>query len=86
MEIRGFTVKFSKTKARKRRDEESSLQKKIIELFIKAEKIKNNRQIICELNSTQARVEKIMALKTCCTILRSHTRWDEQGEQIFLKP
>ena len=39
IEIRGFTVKFSKTKARKRRDEESSLQKKINELFIKAEKI-----------------------------------------------
>ena len=50
MEIRGFTVKFSKTKARKRRDEESSLQKKINELFIKAEKKnKNNRQVICEL-------------------------------------
>ena len=61
MEIRGFTVKFSKTKARKRRDE-SFLQKMINELFIKAEKNKSNRQIICELNSTQARVEKIMAL------------------------
>jgi len=27
MEIRGFTVKFSKTKARKRRDKETRLQK-----------------------------------------------------------
>ena len=58
MEIRGFTVKFSKTKARKRRDDESSLQKKINELFIKAEKNRNNRQIVCELNSTRARLEK----------------------------
>ena len=81
MEIRGFTVKFSKTKARKRRDEESSLQKKINELFIKAEKNKNNRQIICELNSTRARLEKIMALKTRGTILRSRARWHEQGER-----
>lgn len=41
MEIRGFTVKFSKIKARKKRgDEESSLQKKINKLFIKAEKNK----------------------------------------------
>ena len=55
MEIRGFTVKFFKTKARKRRDEESFLQKKINELFIKAEKNKNNRQIICEPNSTSSR-------------------------------
>ena len=80
VKIRGFTVKFSKTKARKRRDEESSLQKKINELFIKAEKNKNNRQIICELNSTRARLEKIMAFKTRGTILRSRTRWHEQGE------
>ena len=81
MEITGFTVKFSRTKARKRLDEEPSLQKKINELFIKAEKNKNNRQIICELNSTRARLEKIMALKTCGTILRSRVRWHEQRER-----
>lgn len=44
MEIRGFTVKFSKTKARKSRDEEVFLQNKIKESITKAEKI-------CELNS-----------------------------------
>ena len=67
----------------RRPDEESSLQKKINELFIKAEKNKNknNRQIICELNSPQARLEKIMALKTRSTILRSRARWHEQGER-----
>ena len=44
----------------RRPDEESSLQKKINELFIKAEKNKNknNRQIICELNSNRARLEE----------------------------
>ena len=42
----------------RRPDEESSLQKKINEFFIKAEKNKNNRQIICELNSTRARLEE----------------------------
>jgi len=57
VEIRGFTVKFSKTKARKRRDEETFLQKRINELFLKAEKGKN-RHIICELNSSRARLEK----------------------------
>lgn len=41
----------------------------------------NNRQIICELNSTRARLEKIMALKTRGTILRSRARWHEQGER-----
>ena len=81
MEIRGFAVKFSKTKARKRRDEESSLQKKINELFIKAEKNKNNIQIICELDSTRARLERIMAFKTRGIILRSRARWHEKGER-----
>ncbi|KAL9989282.1 hypothetical protein ACROYT_G003815 [Oculina patagonica] len=81
MEIRGFTVKFSKIKARRRRDEEVFLQKKINELFTKAEKNRNNRPIICELNSTRARLEKIMALKTRGTIIRSRARWHEQGER-----
>ena len=80
MEIQGFTVKFSKTKARKRQDEENILQKRINELFLKAEKGKNNRHIICKLNSTRACLEKITALKTRSTILRSRTRWHEQGE------
>ena len=81
MEIRGFTVEFSNTKARKRRDEETVLHKRINELFLKAEKSKNNRHMICKLNSTRTRLEKIMALKTCGTILRSRTRWHEQGER-----
>ena len=81
MEIRGFTVKFSKIKARKRRDKETFLQKRINKLFLKDEKGKNNRHIICELNSTRARLKKITALKTRGTILRSRTRWHEQGER-----
>ena len=36
MENRGFAVKFFKTKARKRRDEETLLQKWISELFLRA--------------------------------------------------
>ena len=73
--------KFSKIKAKKRRDEEALLQKEINELFIKAEKNRNNRQITCELNSAKARLEKIMALKTRGTILRSRAIWHEQGER-----
>ena len=58
-----------------------SYKKKINELFIKAEKNRNNRQITCELNSAKARLEKIMALKTRGTILRSRAIWHEQGER-----
>jgi len=60
----GFTVKFSKIKEREKRgDEESSSQKRSINYSLKPKKIKNNRQIICELNFTQALLEKIIALK-----------------------
>jgi len=38
MEIRGFTVKYTKIKARRRRDEEKILQNKIYHLFSRAEK------------------------------------------------
>ena len=39
MEIRGFTVKYTKIKARRRRDEDKILQNKINELISRAEKL-----------------------------------------------
>ncbi|KAL9962045.1 hypothetical protein ACROYT_G031110 [Oculina patagonica] len=81
MEVRGFTVKYTKIKARKRRDEEKFLQDKMNDLFTKAENNRNNKQIINELNSTKARLDKIIAYKTRGTILRSRARWHEQGER-----
>lgn len=44
MEIRGFTVKFSKMKARRKRDEEVFHQKKINELITKPEENRNDRK------------------------------------------
>ena len=81
MEIRGFTVKYTKIKARERHDEEKFLQNSINDLIAKTEKNKNNKTIIYELNSTKARLNKIIAYKTCGTILRSRARWHEQGER-----
>ena len=81
MEIRGFTVKYTKIKARERRDEEKFLHNRINDLIAKAEKNRNNKEIIYELNSTKARLNKIMAYKTRGTILRSRARWHEQGER-----
>ena len=40
MEIRGFTIKYTKNKARRKRNEEKSLQKRISELTVQTE---NNR-------------------------------------------
>jgi len=51
MEIRGFTVKYTKIKARERHDEEKFLQNKINDLFAKAEKTETIKKSF--MSSTQ---------------------------------
>jgi len=46
MEIRGFTIKCSKWKAKNYRDEEISLHKKVNDLQAKAENNPHNRAIV----------------------------------------
>jgi len=48
MEIRGFTIMYSKRKAKKYRDEEKSLHKKVNDLQARAENNPHNRNIILE--------------------------------------
>lgn len=45
MEIRGFTIKYTKNKAKKRKSAEINLQNQINELYKKAETQPNNKQI-----------------------------------------
>ena len=81
MEIRGFTIKYSKNKARKRKSAEIHLQNQINELYKKAEKQPNNKQIINEIYHARSRLKIIMQHKTNGTILRSKVRWHEHGER-----
>ena len=75
MEIRGFTVKYSKRKAKRTRDKEKALQERINTLQAQAEKHPHNRSIILELQVEKSRLKKIMAYKTKGAILRSKVRW-----------
>ena len=52
MEIRGFTVKYSKNKARKRKSTETLPQNQINDLYKTAEAEPNNKQIICQIHNT----------------------------------
>ena len=79
MEIRGFTVKYSKNKSRERKS--TFLQNRINELFKRAEAEPNNKHIICEIQSIRLRLKKIMQHKTKGAILRSKVRWYENGER-----
>ena len=49
MEIRGFTIKYSKKKAKKYRDEEKLPNKKVNDRQARAENNPQNRHIILEL-------------------------------------
>ena len=78
MEIRGFTIKYSKIKA----NEEVALQNKVNELVQKCEQNPSDNKILNELYATKLRLQlTIMRLKTKGAILRSKARWHEFGER-----
>ena len=74
MEIRGFTIKYSKNKAKKRKSAEINLQNQINELYKNAETLPNNKQIINEIYDARLRLKNIMQYKSKGTILRSKTK------------
>ena len=81
MEIRGFTIKYSKIKAKKRKTEEVILQHKANKLLQKSAKNPSDKQLLNELYATKSRLETIMRQKTKGVIIRSKARWREQGER-----
>ena len=81
MEIRGFTVNYSKIKYKERKSTETILQSRINDLFKRAEAEPNNKHTICEIQSIRLRLRKIMQYKTKGAILRSKVRWYEDGER-----
>ena len=81
MEIRGFTVKYSKIKAKKRKSEELILQCKVNELIQKSERNPGDKLLLNELYATKSRLQTIMRQKTKGAIIRSKALWHEQGER-----
>ncbi len=63
MEIRGFTVKYSKQKAKVNKDKEKSLQEKINTLQAQTEKHPHNKKLLLELNAEKMRLKRIMNKK-----------------------
>ena len=81
MEIRGYTIMHSKTKAEIVKNEEIDLQNKANELKLKAEQNPSDKKIINELYAVNSSLEKLLRHKTRGAILRSKSRWYEQGER-----
>ena len=80
MAIRGFTIKFSKIKAKRRRNEEHILQNKANQLLKQTEKNPSDKKVLNDLYITNLRLWALMHQKTKGAILRSRARWQEQGE------
>ena len=81
MEIRGFTIKYSKIKAKNKKNEEAALQNKVNELMQKCEQNPSDKRILNELYAAKLRLQKFMQQKTKGFILRSNACWHELGER-----
>ena len=80
MEIRAFTIAFSKKKAKRKRDEESILLSEMMRLQTKLQASYND-SLKTELERIKFKLSKIAGIKTRGTIVRSRARWYEHGER-----
>ena len=80
MEIRAFTIKFSKRKAKSKRDEECALLSEMIKLQCKLQ-TEYSDSLRSELERIKTKLSKIASVKTRGTIIRSRARWCEHGEK-----
>ena len=81
MEIRGFTVQYSKRRARLEKDKKNQLLIKLNELQEKLCSSRNDPNLLNEYLTLKAKLEKVLNKKIKGTILRSKARWYENGEK-----
>ena len=80
MEIRGFYVRFSKRKSRMRRNIEKNLSDQI-DALMKTLVTNRSKENIAKLYNLRSELNKIAEYRTKGAIIRSRTRWHEQGEK-----
>ncbi|KAL9982975.1 hypothetical protein ACROYT_G005090 [Oculina patagonica] len=80
MELRAFTIKYSKRKAKKSRDEEASPKTRLISIQNKLQ-ANHNESDKMEMDKLKAKLAEVEARKTQGAIVRSRTRWYEYGEK-----
>ena len=80
MEIRAFTIKFLKKKAKIKRDEESALLSEMIKLQRKLQTA-YSESLRIGIERIKTKLSKIASVKTRGTIIRSRVRWYEYGEK-----
>ena len=74
MEIRAFTIAFSKKKAKRKRDEESILLSEMMKLQTK-QRTSYSDSLKAELERIKFKLSKTVDIKTRGIIVRSRARW-----------
>ena len=80
MEIRWYTIAYSKRLAKRKKDLEKNLLAKLKNLMAQAENARNNSQLRVDIYNIRARLKKITEQKVSAMV-RSKVRWVEQGEK-----
>ena len=80
MEIRGFCVQYCKRKNRECRVAEKELSDQI-DTLLKILATHRTKENITKLYCLRSKLDKLAAYKTKGAIIRSRTRWHEQGEK-----
>ena len=81
MEIRSFTVQYSKRKARLEKDKEKQLLIKLNDLQEKLCSSRNDLNLLNEYYTLKSKLEKLSNKRIKGTILRSKARWYENGKK-----
>jgi len=82
MEIRSFTVQYSKRRARSEKDKENQLLIKLNDLQEKLCSSRNDHNLLNKYYTLKAKLEKRVSKKKIkAKILRSKARWYENGEK-----
>ena len=86
MQIRADSIFFAKQKRFKQKNQETFLEAKISELqkmIDKNETIHGMNETIEELKKLKQKLEQIIEYKTKGSIIRSKTRWFNEGEKKY---
>ena len=80
MEIRAFTIKFSKEKAKQKCNEEKALLSEMTKIQIKLQTSYSD-SLKSDMEKIKSKLSRIASVKTRGAIVRSRTRWYEHGER-----
>ena len=81
MEIRSYTIAYSKRLAKSKKDLEKKLLAKLNNLMAQEENARNNSQLRVDIYNTRARLKKITEQKVKAAMVRNKVRWVEHGEK-----